>query len=36
LALTGDWNAPVLALGCLFLLGAACWALIDPRDRVFG
>ena len=24
-----------LPIGILFLLGAACWALIDPRDRVF-
>ncbi len=30
-----DWNAPLLGLGILFLLGAACWAFIDPRDRVF-
>ena len=31
----GDWNAPVLAIGGLFLAGAACWLFIDPRDRVF-
>lgn len=30
-----DWNAPVLAIGGLFLAGAACWFFIDPRDRVF-
>lgn len=30
-----DWNAPVLAIGILFLAGAACWSFIDPRDRVF-
>ncbi len=36
LKLTGDWNTPVLAIGCLFLIGAACWGRIDPRDRVFG
>jgi len=30
-----DWNAPLLGIGILFLLGAACWAFIDPRDRVF-
>jgi ACS family glucarate transporter-like MFS transporter len=31
----GDWNAPVLAIGGLFLVGATMWCLIDPRDRVF-
>lgn len=30
-----DWNAPVIGIGILFLLGAACWSFIDPRDRVF-
>lgn len=30
-----DWNAPVLAIGALFLAGAACWLFIDPRDKVF-
>ncbi|HVU25922.1 MAG TPA: MFS transporter [Opitutus sp.] len=30
-----DWNAPVLAIGALFIAGALCWAIIDPRDRVF-
>ncbi len=36
LHLCGDWNAPVFAIGGLFLLGALCWCLIDPRDRIFG
>jgi sugar phosphate permease len=31
----GDWNAPVLAIGGAFVVGALCWCLIDPRDRVF-
>lgn len=31
----GDWNAPLVAIGGLFLIGALCWAFIDPRDRVF-
>lgn len=31
----GDWNAPVLAIGIIFLVGAVCWCFIDPRDRVF-
>ncbi len=35
LARGGDWNAPVLAIGGLFVLGAASWCLVDPRDRVF-
>ncbi|HTO02420.1 MAG TPA: MFS transporter [Opitutus sp.] len=35
LAYYGDWNAPVLAIGGLFLFGALCWCVIDPRDRVF-
>lgn len=35
LARFGDWNAPVIAIGGIFLAGAACWLLIDPRDRVF-
>jgi MFS transporter, ACS family, glucarate transporter len=35
LAHFGDWNAPVLAIGGIFLLGAACWFLIDPRERLF-
>jgi ACS family glucarate transporter-like MFS transporter len=35
LAHYGDWNAPVLAIGGLFLGGALCWCFIDPRDRVF-
>lgn len=35
LARYGDWNAPVLAIGGIFLLGAACWFLVDPRERVF-
>jgi MFS family permease len=31
----GDWNAPLLVMGALFLVGAAAWSLIDPRKRVF-
>ena len=31
----GDWNAPVLAIGALFIVGAAMWLFIDPRERVF-
>ncbi len=32
---TGEWNTPILALGGLFAIGAACWLFVDPRDRVF-
>ncbi len=35
LAKLGDWNAPLLVMGALFLVGAAAWAFIDPRQRVF-
>lgn len=35
LARYGDWNAPILAIGGLFILGAACWCFVDPGDRVF-
>ena len=35
LAHYGDWNAPIVAIGGLFLVGALCWCVIDPRDRVF-
>jgi len=31
----GDWNAPLFVMGGLFLVGAASWALIDPRQRIF-
>ena len=31
----GGWNAPLYLIGALFLVGAFCWCLIDPRDRVF-
>jgi MFS family permease len=31
----GDWNMPFWLLGGLFLVGAACWAFIDPKKPVF-
>lgn len=31
----GDWNAPVMAIGIVFLVGALCWCFVDPRDKVF-
>ena len=35
LARLGDWNAPLLIMGGMFLVGAICWVLIDPRNRIF-
>lgn len=34
--LLGDWNMPFKLLGGLFLVGAVCWLLVDPRKPVFG
>ena len=31
----GGWDAPLYLIAGLFAVGAACWCLIDPRDRVF-
>jgi ACS family glucarate transporter-like MFS transporter len=31
----GGWNAPLFLIGGLFLVGAVCWCVIDPCDRVF-
>lgn len=31
----GDWDVPLYVMGGLFLMGALCWGLIDPRKRVF-
>ena len=28
------WSAPLILTGLLYLAGAACWAAVDPRDRV--
>jgi MFS family permease len=35
LQLTGNWSIPLYVMGGLFLMGAACWGLIDPRKRIF-
>jgi MFS family permease len=32
----GNWNVPFWLLGAMFLVGAACWLFIDPRQSVFG
>ena len=31
----GSWNLPLYIMGALFLVGAACWTLIDPAEPVF-
>lgn len=31
----GSWNFPLYLLASLFLLGAVCWLVIDPRRAVF-
>lgn len=29
------WNVSIFLMGVLFLIGAACWIVIDPGDHVF-
>ena len=31
----GRWDVPLYVMGGLFLAGAICWLLIDPRTPVF-
>jgi MFS family permease len=31
----GSWNLPLYIMGALFLVGTACWTLIDPTEPVF-
>jgi hypothetical protein len=31
----GSWNLPLYLMSALFLGGAFCWMLIDPRQPVF-
>jgi ACS family glucarate transporter-like MFS transporter len=31
----GSWNLPLYLMGALFLVGAFCWTLIDPRRPAF-
>src|SRR5262245_23238046 len=28
------WSAPLLVTGLLYLAGAACWAVVEPKERV--
>ncbi|MCC7419726.1 MAG: MFS transporter [Planctomycetaceae bacterium] len=30
-----DWNAPLLAIGGLYFVGAAAWAFINPTRKIF-
>lgn len=31
-----NWDLPLFVMGGLFLVGAVCWMIIDPRRPVFG
>jgi hypothetical protein len=31
----GSWNVPLYLMGALFLVGAACWLIVDPQRPVF-
>ena len=31
----GDWNAPLFVMGGVYLVGALCWGLVNPRNRIF-
>ena len=31
----GSWNVPLYLMGILFLIGAACWLIVDPERPVF-
>jgi len=31
----GSWNLPLYLMGVLFLVGAFCWTVVDPRRPVF-
>ncbi|MDB6129388.1 MAG: sauU 5 [Verrucomicrobiales bacterium] len=35
LAHFGNWNAPIFAIGCTFLVATICWLFIDPNKKVF-
>ena len=30
-----DWNAALVLIGVVFLVGAFCWCFVDPQKRVF-
>ena len=29
------WNVPLYVMGVLFVIGAACWVIVDPERPVF-
>jgi len=31
----GNWNLPLYLMGALFLVGAVCWTIVDPKRPVF-
>lgn len=31
----GSWNAPLVVMGGLFLMGAVAWLCVDPRKQIF-
>jgi hypothetical protein len=31
----GNWNAPLMVMGGLFLVGAVCWGFVNPHKRIF-
>ena len=31
----GNWNLPLYLMGVLFLVGAFCWTIVDPKRPVF-
>jgi hypothetical protein len=31
-----NWNVPFYLLAGLYVMGALCWAFIDPKKPVFG
>ena len=31
----GSWNLPLYLMGVLFLVGAFCWTVVDPRQPIF-
>jgi cyanate permease len=31
----GNWDIPLYVMGAVFLIGAGCWGVIDPRRAVF-
>ena len=32
----GNWDVPLYLMGVLFLLGAFCWTVVDPKRPIFG